>query len=136
MKNNPINHILRYTTSVTNLQKKALIVYSACMAIDVIITTWGVIFRDDFTEINPVFNLFLHSPMLFVGVLIISKSIVTGVIIYSVFWFNEKESAGTLPKMLHGAGDLVAVTSAGFMVLALTALVIINIIIYLGFLTA
>ncbi len=123
--NNQINRILLYTKSVTNFQKWALIVFSACMAIDVVVTVWGYLFYDGFQELNPVFNQFFHDPVLFIGSIAILKSLIVLLVVGGVMWFNKKELSGEISSRLRG-GDIISATSAGVMVISLISLVIIN----------
>lgn len=123
--NNQINHILLYTKSVTNFQKWALIVFSVCMAIDVVVTAWGYLFYEGFQEMNPVFNQFFHDPVLFIGSIALLKSVVVLLVVSGVMWFNKKELSGEISSRLRG-GDIISATSAGVMVISLISLVIIN----------
>ncbi len=124
--NNPINHILLYSKSLTKFQKWAFIVFSVCMAIDSIVTAWGYFFHDGFYEANVLFRQFFHDPVLFIGYIVIAKLLVIGFVFFSTVWFNEKENCGKFNKDVCG-GDIITGTSAVGMVVALVMLLIINV---------
>lgn len=97
------------------------------MVIDSAITAWGYFFHDGFYEANVIFRQFYNEPVLFIGYIVIAKLLVIGFVFLSTIWFNKKENCGEFRKDVCG-GDIITGTSAAGMVVALTSLLIINLV--------
>jgi hypothetical protein len=93
---------------LSRLQKYALAAFIILMAVDLVISSYGVLFFPAFTEANALFARFVEYPLQFIAVVGVTKLLVIAGIIAATIWFNRRESANSL---WHG-GDILCSTAA------------------------
>ena len=103
-------------------QRPWLAAFAGLMALDTLITAWGVLARPDFMELNPMFNQFVHSPSQFIAVIIVAKLAVIATVVMMVMWMNARNDR-TFGKP---TGDLLAMTAAGGMAGMMAVLGVVN----------
>jgi hypothetical protein len=109
-------------TLLTRFQKYALASLLLLMAIDLAISSWGVLFSPVFTEANALFAQFIDYPLQFITVIGLSKLLVIAGIILVTIWFNLREPTG---ERWHG-GDIICSTAAIGMAAMMAVLIIGN----------
>ncbi len=97
--------------------------FIALMALDTLITAWGVLCRPDFMEANPLFSHFMGgSPWWFIGVIVVAKSIAIFGIYLLIGYLNRKNDVW----IRWNTGDVVAKLTTSTMAVALGSLAAIN----------
>jgi hypothetical protein len=110
------------TISFTPSQKKALWLFTGLIALDALITSYGVV-TGTITELNPLFAQFVHTPSLFISVMFLVKLYMVLAVFGSVLVFNRFDADTGL---FHG-GNIVAYGSATIMSGIMCGLLFLNI---------
>jgi hypothetical protein len=108
---------------LTHIQKYSLVVLAFFMLIDLVISSWGVLFVPGFIEANLLFAGLVHRPLEFIAVIGAVKLVVMTGILVSTVWFNQWERSN---EDWHG-GDIICTTAVMGMGTLLLVLVIGNI---------
>lgn len=103
-------------------QRPWLAAFAGLMALDAMITAWGVLARPDFTEMNPLFGQFVHSPGQFIAAIIVAKLAVIAAVVLMVMWANAAQDR----TFGRPTGDLLVMTAAGGMGAMMVGLGVVN----------
>ena len=109
-------------------QRPWLTAFAGLMALDTLITAWGVLARPDFAELNPLFSQFVHSPGQFIAVIIMAKLAVIAAVVLLVAWMNARQDR----TFGRATGDVLVMTATGGMAVMMAALGIVNVMVWLG----
>ena len=108
-------------------QRPWLAAFAGLMALDTLITAWGVLARPDFVELNPLFNQFIHSPGQFIAAVIVAKLAVIAAVVLMVMWMNARDDT----VFGKPTGDLLAMTATGGMAGMMAVLGVVNVVVML-----
>jgi hypothetical protein len=109
---------------LTRIQRYSLVVLALFMLIDLVISSWGVLFAPGFTEANPLFAGLVQRPLEFIAAIGTVKLVAMTGILVSTVWFNQRERSD---EDWH-AGDIICSTAVMGMGALLLVLVVGNII--------
>ena len=109
-------------------QRPWLAAFAGLMALDTLITAWGVLARPDFAEMNPLFSQFVHSPGQFIAVIVIAKLAVIAAVVLMVMGMNARQDR----TFGRATGDVLVMTATGGMAVMMAVLGVVNVMVWLG----